>query len=236
MSRNIVITGAGRGLGYSITQKHVDMDDKVYALTRQMTDELEKLAGLSKNLKVLICDIGSTPSVEAAAREILSEGRQIDILYNVAAVYNHEDKVGLAETDLDACMQMYGINAVGALRVCKALLPLIQKGSLVANISSEAGSIGAARRKQEYSYCMSKAALNMGTKLLSNELWDCSARVIAIHPGWVRTRMGGPESFKSKYSVSPEESADGIINIALNIGSIPQDRMFMQYNGEIIQW
>lgn len=236
MGRNIVITGAGRGLGYSIAAKHADMNDNVFALARQRTEELDKLAASAGNVRILICDISSTQSVDEAAKEILSEGRQIDILYNVAGVYNPEDRVGLAGTDLDACMQMYNINAVGAMRVCKALLPLIQKGSLVVNVSSEAGSIGAARRKQEYSYCMSKAALNMGTKILSNELWDRSARIIAIHPGWVRTRMGGPESFKSKYSVSPEESADGIIDIALNIGSIPQDQLFMKHSGEIMPW
>lgn len=236
MSRNIVITGAGRGLAFSIAEKHAGMGDDIYALAHQRTEELDRLAASAKNVKVLICDVSSTPSVENAAKAILSEGRRIDILYNVAGVHNPEHNVGLADFDLDACMQMYSINAVGPMRVCKALLPLIQKGSLVVNISSEAGSIAACRRKQDYSYCMSKAALNMGTKLLSNELWDRSARIIAIHPGWVRTRMGGPESFKSKYSVSPEESADGIIRIAVNIGSIPQDQMFMQYNGEILPW
>lgn len=236
MGRAIVVTGAGRGVGYSIAQKHAGIGDDVYALARSMTDELGGLAGASKNIKVCICDISSTKSVENAAKEILSESRQIDILYNVAGVYNSADKKGLENFDLDACMETYNINAVGTMRVCKALLPLIQKGSLVVNVSSEAGSIGACRRKDEYSYCMSKAALNMGTKILSNALWDRSARVIAIHPGWVRTRMGGPESFKSKYSVSPEESADGIIDIALNIGSIPQDQMFMRHNGEIMPW
>jgi NAD(P)-dependent dehydrogenase (short-subunit alcohol dehydrogenase family) len=236
VERNIIVTGAGRGLGYSITEKHVKLGDSVNALAHQMTDELDKLAKSSKNLKIRICDISSTQSIEEAAKGILAEGNRIDILYNNAAVYSREDRTGLAGADLDACMQMYNINTVGPLRVCKALLPLIQEGSLIVNISSEAGSIGACRRKQEYSYCMSKAALNMGTKILSNELWDRSARVIAIHPGWVRTRMGGPESFESKYSVSPEESAEGIIDIALNIGSIPQDRMFIQHNGEIMPW
>ena len=82
---------------------------------------------------------------------------------------------------------------------------MIQKGSLVVNISSEAGSIGASRRRQEYCYCMSKAAMNMGAKILSNELWKRSARVISIHPGWLRTAMGGPDAFANKYSVSPDE-------------------------------
>ena len=104
------------------------------------------------------------------------------------------------------------------------------------NISSEAGSIGGSRRRQEYCYCMSKAAMNMGAKILSNELWKRSARVISIHPGWVRTAMGGPDSFASKYSVSPDESAANIVNIAVNIDDVPRDQMYMSHTGDILPW
>jgi len=236
MARIILVTGAGRGLGYNIVLKHLKMDDVIYAFDYQLTDDLKKAVEASKNLKIYNCDISSTESVESVMKDVLAAGKQIDILYNVAGIFKFDEKVGLAETNLDTCMQMYNINAVGALRVCKAVLPLIQKGSLVVNISSEAGSIGACRRKQEYSYCMSKAALNMGTKILSNELWDRSARIINFHPGWMRTAMGGVEAMKSKNSVSPEESAENIVNIALDIDKIPRDQMYMQHNGEILPW
>ena len=236
MERTVIVTGAGRGLGYNIALKHLNMEDTVYAMDYQLTQELNKIGETSENLKLFNCDISSTESVENAVKDILAAGKQVDIVYNVAGIYKFEDKVGLAGTDLDACMQMYNINAVGALRVCKAILPLLQKGSLVVNISSEAGSIGACRRKQEYAYCMSKAAMNMGTKILSNELWDRSARIINFHPGWLRTAMGGPDAFKSKNSVSPEESAENIVNIALNIDSIPRDQMYMTHTGDILQW
>lgn len=236
MGKTIIVTGAGRGLGYSIALKHLNMGDTVYAMDYQLTQELKKLEETSENLKLRNCDISSTQSVANAVQDVLEAGKQVDIVYNVAGIYKFEDKVGLAGTDLDACMQMYNINAVGALRICKAVLPLLQKGSLVVNISSEAGSIGACRRKQEYAYCMSKAAMNMGTKILSNELWDRSARIINFHPGWLRTAMGGPDAFKSKSSVSPEESAENIVNTALNIDSIPRDQMYMTHTGDMLQW
>ena len=198
MDKTILVTGAGRGLGYNVVLQHLKMNDKIYALDYQLTDNLKQLADTSENLKIYNCDVSSTQSVTNAMQNVLTVGKQMDIIYNVAGIYRFEDKVGLSETDLDTCMQMYNINAVGALRICKAVWPLLQKGSLVVNISSEAGSIAGSRRKMEYSYCMSKAALNMGTKILSNELWDRSARIINIHPGWLRTVMGGPEALKAK--------------------------------------
>ncbi len=236
MGRTIIVTGAGRGLGYNIAKLHLDMKDSVYAMDYKLTDELKSLAEECETLKICRCDIGSTQSVSEAVRDVLAEGRQLDIIYNVAGIYRFEDKVGLGKTDLDAGMQMINVNALGALRICKAVWPLIQKGSLVVNISSEAGSIAGSRRKQEYCYCMSKAALNMGTKVMSNELWERSARIINFHPGWLRTPMGGPDAFASKHSVSPEESASNIVNIALNIGDVPRDQMFMTHTGDILPW
>jgi len=205
--RTVIVTGAGRGLGFSITRKHVEMGDRVYAMDCDLTDELKSLAETSERLSIYYCDTGSTESVAEAARDVLAAGKRLDIIYNVAGIFRFEDKTGLEHTDLDAGLQMFNVNALGPLRVCRAVWPLIQEGTLVVNISSEAGSIGGSRRKQEYCYCMSKAALNMGSKILSNELWDRSARVISFHPGWLRTRMGGPDAFASKYSVSPDESA-----------------------------
>ncbi|HOQ06646.1 MAG TPA: SDR family NAD(P)-dependent oxidoreductase [Clostridiales bacterium] len=236
MERTIIVTGAGRGLGYSIARKHLDMEDRVYAMDYNLTDELRSLAEASEKLSIYQCDIGSTESVAEAVKDVLAAGRQLNIIYNVAGIYRFEDKTGLEHTDLDAGLHMFNVNALGALRICKAVWPLIQKGTLVVNISSEAGSIGGSRRKQEYCYCMSKAALNMGAKILSNELWDRSARVINFHPGWLRTPMGGPGAFASKHSVSPDESAENIVNIAVNIDEVPRDQMFMTHTGDILPW
>lgn len=236
MDRTVIITGAAGGLGINIVKQHLNMKDNIYAMDCKITDELKTLADTSEGLKIYSCDIGSTQSVAEAVRDVLAAGRKLDIIYNVAAIYRHEDKVGLENTDLDAGIQMININALGALRVCRAVWPLIQEGTLVVNISSEAGSIGASRRKQEYCYCMSKAALNMGAKILSNELWERSARVISFHPGWMRTAMGGPGALASKYSVSPEESAANIVNIVLNIDEVPRDQMFMTHTGDILPW
>lgn len=236
MNKTIVVTGAGRGLGYSVVAQHLEMKDNVYAYDYVLTDELKKLAEESELLKIHICDISSTDSVAKATQEVLDEGKQIDILYNIAGVFRFEDKVGLAETDLDLCASMYNINAVGALRVVKAVLPLLKSGSVIINISSEAGSIGNCWRDKEYSYCMSKAALNMGAKIMSNELAKDSVRIINLHPGWMRTAMGGERARASSSSVSPEESARDIVGIALDIDNIPKDLLYMEHTRKPLPW
>ena len=236
MSRIIAITGAGRGLGYSFAKRHLELVDVVYAFYNQTPGALEALARKYKTLKSYKCNIASDAEVSAAAGELLAAEKRVDIIYNAAGVFWFEGRVSLAETDMDLCMQMFNINALGALRIGKALFPLLQKGSVVVNISSEAGSIGAARRKEEYGYTMSKAAMNMGTKILSNELWEKGARVMSFHPGWMKTDMGGPDAFKSDRAFSPDVSAENIINIILNIDTIPRDQMYMTHTVEILPW
>ena len=236
MNRTVLVTGAGRGLGHNIVLKHLEMGDKIYAFDYQVTDELKKLADEHKDtLKIYNCNIASTESVNAAMKDVLANEKKLDNIYNVAGVSRFEDKVGLAETDLDN-LNMISINSLGALRVCKAVFSLIQKGTLVLNVSSEAGSVGACRREKEYLYCMSKAALNMGAKILSNELYKTGARVMNVHPGFMRTVMGGENALKSNKSVSPEESAADIVGIALEIDNIPRDQMYMWHTRELMPW
>jgi NAD(P)-dependent dehydrogenase (short-subunit alcohol dehydrogenase family) len=236
MSRVIAITGAGRGLGFSVVKRHLDLEDTIYAFDYQITEALRALADSRKNLKIYRCDIASDEDVASSMRDMLAEQKRVDIVYNVAGIFRFEDKVSLAETDMNEALRIYNINALGAMRICKALWPLFQKGSLVVNISSESGSIGGARRTQEYGYGMSKAALNMGAKLLSNALWEKGGRVINFHPGWLKTEMGGPDAFKSDRAVFPDESAADITGIALAIDKIPADQMFMTHTGEILPW
>jgi NAD(P)-dependent dehydrogenase (short-subunit alcohol dehydrogenase family) len=236
MNKIIVVTGAGRGLGHSIVKKHLALQDTVYAFYHQLTDALNDLAEKNKHLRIYKCDIASDNEVTGSMRDILEKEKRVDIVYNVAGIFIFEERVGLAQTDMDRCLLMYNINALGAMRVCKALWPLFQPGVLVVTISSESGSIGAMRRTKEYGYGMSKAAVNMGTKILSNELWEIGGRILNLHPGWLRTDMGGPDAFKSDKSVPPDESAENIVNLALNINTIPRDQMFMTHTGEILPW
>lgn len=234
MGKTILITGGGQGLGLSIVKKHRKSGDVVFALDKNLSDELKKEIGTEG--AALCCDISSDESVRQAADAIKQKTEYIDIIYNVAGIFSEAGRVGIKDTDLKLCARMMEINAYGMVRICKYFWERIHEKTLVLNISSEAGSIGAARRNGEYGYCMSKAALNMASKLLSNELWEKGGRVLCVHPGWMKTKMGGEAAQKSDRAVFPEESAEAIVGLAEGIEDIPRDQMYMTYQGEILPW
>jgi len=236
MNRLALITGAGQGLGFALAEKHLALGDEVYALTRRHTEQLTNLARQSERLHVHRCDIASTQSVNEAMAALLARGQRLDFLYNVAGLYAQEDRVSLADTDLDGGLRMADVNGVGLLRVTKAALPLIGEGSLVVNITSEAGSITNCYRSYEYMYCLSKAAANMASRLLSNELHLVGARVVCIHPGWLRTQIGGERAKNAAHSIEASKSAEDIVGIATRIGDIPPSWLFMQHDGTLLPW
>lgn len=237
MDRTIVINGAGGGLGVALTQLHLEQNDRVYAFDLRISEPLESLRRQYPNLlRLVVCDLSDDDAVRSAAQTVLEEVQCVSILYNAAGLYIAEEKVGIEKMHMEQCKKMFEVNALGPLRMCQALLSLLKKGSVVANISSEAGSVTACRRTDDIGYCMSKAALNMGSKLLSNTLWARGARVMVFHPGWMRTAMGGKGAMESKLSVSPEESAQDIVGLLEDIDAIPRDQLFMDHRGNLLPW
>ncbi len=230
--RNIVVTGASKGLGFYISKKHLEMGDRVFAYIIEQSDELNALMEIyNQTLQVYHVDIGNTASVMAGAEQVLAQVQRIDILYNNAGVYSFDDKVPLEETDPDRFQWYYNINAVGPVRVLKSFQTALGKGSVVINMSSEAGSIAQCRRFREYGYCMSKAALNMAIRIFSIATKEIGVRSMAIHPGWMRTTMGGANA-----DCPPEESAERIIGIALDIDNIPEENQYMDRDRVLYKW
>jgi len=236
MDKSVAVTGAGRGLGFSIVKQHIGRGDRVYAFEVNITDELRQYAREQETLHIYPCDLTSTASVEAAAADMLAKEERIDFLYNNAGVFRMEDRCGLAETDIDAGMVMMQVNAVGLLRMCKAVVPKLGEGSMVVNITSESGSIGDCYREVEYMYGMSKAAANIASVLLQNEVKKRGTRVICFHPGWLRSVMGGKDAAESPYSVSCDESASNIVGYAVNPETIPEGVYFMEHTGKPLPW
>lgn len=122
---------------------------------------------------------------------------------------------------------------MGPLRVAKAFLPMLRRNGrgLIVNISSESGSIGDARREKEFDYCMSKAALNMATKLLDNYLSDSGIRVIAVHPGWMRTDMGGQNA-----DLDPGETAARLAELFERFDVKSGEPIFLDNKGHALPW
>ena len=237
--RKIFVTGGAGGLGMAIVRKHLSLGDRVWAADVKSNREMERLAAEEGRLTFLLCDVASTESVRETLLPLLDEIGRLDFLYSCAGVYDFADKVQLPETDLDHAGAMYNINAVGFLRVVQALFPIIRDGTDILCVTSEAGSMSANWRSREYSYCMSKAAENMACVLLQKHYEEAGqrTRVMCLHPGWVRSAMGGEEAKKHpEMSVSPEDSAEALVGIALDLDNIPKDCMYMDYQRKPYSW
>ena len=161
--------------------------------------ELEKLKSQYPEQVVIVSlDVGSTESVKEAAKETAKHTNHLDMLVNCAGIFS-----GQSPKEVKMTMN---INSVGPIRMVEAFLPLMQQGmKRLCFVSSEAGSIALAHRQEGFSYCMSKASLNMAIRLLFNELQKQGYTFRLYHPGWVRTYMEGKKSTMGNFDA--EETA-----------------------------
>ncbi|MFA9380365.1 MAG: SDR family NAD(P)-dependent oxidoreductase [Acetanaerobacterium sp.] len=207
----ILITGAARGLGWHMSREAARRGHTVFAAVRPESDAVD-LEALSKEyhdlVHILRMDVSSEEQVHTAARLLYEQFGALDgIINNAAVTMGGEDTI---ETlDLDLVRQTMEVNLLGAMRVVQEYLPLLYKGEqqAIINISSEAGTIINAFPKN-YPYAISKTALNMFTERLRAHLLEKDIRVYAIHPGWMRTAMGGSEA-----PADPQVVAGGVLNI-----------------------
>lgn len=230
----IFITGAGRGLGLSLTRTFLRENYRVFAGRREPNAELDSLARTNPALSAVPIDVTSRESVHAAAQLIAGETNRLDILVNNAAILPEAGRGTVDTTDVEIGLRVFDVNSLGPLRVTQAFLPLLRRGTrrLIVNVSSEAGSIADCWRKDDLLYCMSKSALNMQTAILKNALADEGFRLLAAHPGWVRTTMGGPDA-----TLTPEESAAGLF--ALLDAPAPADPnapFYVDHRGHALRW
>lgn len=235
MAETVFITGANRGVGLALAQRFLKAGFHVFAGNRNTSKEFTALAKtFPKTLTSVSLDVTSMESVVHAAKEVSEQVDSLDILINNAAVYLEDKNAPLEKINFGGgyLEKTMAANAFGPLRVTQQFLPLLEKGGrkLLMNISSEAGSIGDCRRDREFSYCMSKAALNMQSKILHNYLKPKGITVLAVHPGWVRTDMGGKEA-----DISAQESAEGIFKLALKEWKA-EDVMYLDYQGNPMCW
>ncbi len=184
---HVVITGANRGLGLEMVRQ-LSERHRVHALARDpgAADALGALAGGS--VQVTACDVTDDGSVAAAAAECgLSH---VDVLINNAGVAGRRDD--FEHLDLDDLQRTFAVNAVAPLRVTRAFLPLLRTADAprVVHISSKMGSMDDNASGGAWGYRMSKTALNMAAVNLHREFAPGLSSV-ALHPGWVRTDMGG---------------------------------------------
>lgn len=210
-----VVTGADRGVGLSLAKGLMNRGYHVLAgQYSQEEGELQELGRTSGGrLFPVALDIGSGDSVKAAVETAAALTDRIDILINNGAILGDITATVQDELDFEEMEQVYKVNAIGSLRMSNGLMGLIlNSGSkLIVNISSEAGSIGNCWRTGWFAYCMSKAALNMQSRLIQNQIGKVGGKVMVIHPGHVQTYMQGKLDASGK--LTPAESAEHILGL-----------------------
>ncbi len=240
MTETVFISGANRGIGLALTNRFLEGDFHVFAGSRRLSPGLSSLLKeFPKNLTLVKLDVTDMDSICQAVKEVSETVPALDILINNAAVYLDNKGVVLEELNLEDehLEKTMDVNVYGPLRMTQKFLPLLEVGSrregkqkLIVNISSEAGSIADGWRKEAFAYCMSKSALNMQSRILQNYLGPRGFKILAVHPGWVRTDMGGTNA-----TISTKESAEGIFKLAMKKWA-GEDVIYIDYKGNAMRW
>lgn len=231
MTQSVFITGASKGLGLSLSQAFHKTGWTVFAGYRELTPAFEAFAR-SEGVHPVPIDVTSSEQVRAAAEAVSRARSALDVLVNNAAILPPEGRGTIENTDVDVGLRVFDVNSLGPLRVTQAFLPLLRLGErrLILNISSEAGSCESCWRNDEFLYCMSKAALNVQTAILKNALRAEGCRVLAVHPGWMRTEMGGPNA-----DLDPMQTALSLLELATR--KPPADEpAYLDYSGKALKW
>ncbi|THF78039.1 SDR family oxidoreductase [Cohnella fermenti] len=226
----IFITGAGRGLGFELTEAAVREGHSVIACVRDASRPGERLTELLQrypdSVRLKSLDVASEGDAARIAAELSESGLALDAIVNNAGILlGRED--GIETLSIEELRKTLEINLVGPIAVAKHLVPLMRgsDAGMVLNISSEAGSFSGAYGG-DYPYAISKLALNMFTKQLNEELKPRGIRALAVHPGWIRTDMGG-----SAAPLAASDSAGGILDILTGRTQVPKENVFIDYAG-----
>jgi NAD(P)-dependent dehydrogenase (short-subunit alcohol dehydrogenase family) len=232
MDDQILITGAARGLGLAMTRQLLESGARVSVLVRAPSDALEALGSrFGERLGLYVGDVSDGASLARAFGELAQRVERLDAIINNAVTYLDGSGPTIEGVDLSICARTFEVNSVGPLRVVQHGLPLLRKGrrKLLVNVSSEAGSIGASTRKAEYAYCMSKAALNMGSKLLQNHLASEGIKVLVLHPGWFNSSGTG------RAPISAEQAAVKCLKTILKDHRV-DEAQYVDPDGAALPW
>lgn len=231
-----LITGGNRGLGLECVRQRLAGGARVLATCRR-PDQAEALHALARahpdRLRVLPLDVAGASSRDALVRAlpaVMGEGgdARIGLLVNNAGVLHGGERFGALEAGV--LEDSLATNVVGPWMLTQALAPLLADGGRVANLSSQLGSIARTRRFGTPSYAISKAALNMATVQLAHALAPRGIVVVALHPGWVRTAMGGEQA-----SESPEASVAGLLRVIAGLQAADSG-CFLDWTGVTLPW
>ncbi|MDG2002103.1 MAG: SDR family oxidoreductase [Novosphingobium sp.] len=222
MTKTIVLTGAARGIGLQLARAYRERGDTVIATARKLS-AAKRLRDLnaSAGLEIAQLDVTEPVSVRRFAEQM--DKRSIDVLINSAGVLGG-DHQSLDDMDFDAWLDAFDVNTLGPFRVTTALMSslVLSPAPKVITLTSQMGSLHR-NSVGQHAYRSSKAAANKVMQVMAVELKDRGIIVCPIHPGWVRTEMGGRQA-----DISVEESARGLLSVI--------DRLSIEDSGRFWTW
>lgn len=226
----VLITGTNRGLGLGWTRAFLERGDRVIATCRhpERAEALQELAKrFPEQLRIERLDVSDFDQIGRLAGAV---SEPIDILINNAGVYGKRDDFG--QIDYQEWLYVLRVNTLAPVKMCEAFFDHLRRSQrrLVVAMSSKMGSIAENTSGGSYLYRTSKAALNMAMKSLSIDLKPHGIGVLILHPGWVKTDMGGPNAL-----ITVEESVAGMVKVVEGFRPEMSGRFF-DYRGQEIPW
>ena len=230
--QRVFITGANRGLGLEFTRRFLVRGEQVFAACREpeKAAELEKLkTDHPGQLTILKMEVTNRGEIEAAAKVVTEAVDGLDLLINNAGI-GQTSQFGSLEAE--EIREVLDVNSIAPVIVAQAFADLLRKGNnpRLVNITSGLGSIANTGGSGRYSYKASKAALNMLSRMMSNELKSDGIIVIPMHPGWVQTDMGGPSAH-----LTVPESIQRMLKVIDGL-TLEDTGRFWNMDGEELPW
>ena len=230
--KKILVTGTNRGLGLGLVKKFLENNEKVICTTRNFSKSIELLLLKEKyndNLEICELDLLDEESPNILSNFLGNE--PIDLFINNAGVIGHSAQ-HFKSVSLNHWLNVLKVNLIAPLLITQSIIKNIEKSSerKIYFISSKVGSIEDNKSGGMYIYRSSKTALNQVVKSLSIDLKPLGISVISLHPGWVRTEMGGPNAL-----ISVEESVNGMVDVISNTNIINSGQ-FINYDGKRLPW
>lgn len=228
-TQTILITGANRGIGLEYVKQYAASGCQVYATVRDpaKATDLQQLVTQYANVQVLALDVATVAAIRDLAGQI--SAITVDILISNAGTYPEST---FGKTDPQAWLDAFQVNTLTTYYLAEAFLPQLRRASqakLIA-MTSKMGSIEDNGSGGEYIYRSSKTALNMVVKSLALDLREFNIAVAALHPGWVRTDMGGPNGL-----IDTATSVRGLRQVIEHL-TCEQSGQFIAYDGKPIPW
>lgn len=225
--KNVVITGANRGIGLGFVRHYLNRGDQVWACAREASPALLDLN--SERLNIVTCDVSQDLAEEWAENAGIPD--EVHVLVNNAGIYGPKRNEGqtLTEVSSGAMLEVFNVNSVGPLRTVQALRTRVIAGKgTIANVSSKMGSSDDNTSGGCYAYRASKAALVIMSKSMAIDLEEYGVKVATLHPGWVRTDMTSHNGL-----IDVEQSVAGMTTVIEKIDDYPLGS-FIAFDGKVI--